>query len=60
MGYSRKKKTRGVEDMEFPGVLKKHNSKWNFQGLIENNVKFLGVAIKKKSCGISRGLSFKS
>ena len=59
MGYSRKK-NKGVEDMEFPGVLKKYNSKWNFQGLIKNNVKFLRVAIKKKSCGISRGLGFRS
>ena len=29
----------------------------NFQGLIKNEVGFLGV-IKKKSCGISRGLEY--
>ena len=49
IGLFQKKKTegveRGVEDMEFPGVLK--NSMRNFQGLIEKEVDFPGV-IKKK------------
>ena len=30
----------------------RNSSKWNFQGLIKNNMEFPGV-IKKKSCGIS-------
>ena len=41
--------------MKFPGVLK--NSKQIFQGLIKNNIEFLGV-IKKKSFGISRGIGW--
>ena len=52
----KKKKTDWVEDMEFPGVLK--NSKYNFQGLIKNNIEFPGL-IKEKSFGISGGLDFR-
>ena len=33
------------------------NSIWNFQGLIKNEVEFLRL-IKKKQCGVSRGLCF--
>ena len=43
--------------MEIPGVLKKLQLR-NFQDLIKNNVEFPEV-IKKKSCGISRGLGFR-
>ena len=50
MDYPRKKPNRGrekgVEDMEFPVVLK-------------NKMEFLGL-IKKKLFGISRGLGFRS
>ena len=43
--------------MEFPGVLYWRKSTWNLQGLITKGVDFSGV-IKKKWCGISRGLAF--
>ena len=33
------------------------NSMWNFQGFLKNEVEFWR-SIKKKCCGISRGLSF--
>ena len=57
MGYSRIKTNRkGVENMEFP--LQGYCSQWIFWGLIKNNWEFLWV-IKKKSCGISRGLLFR-
>ena len=47
MGYSRKNPNSRVENMEFPGELKK------------KQVEFPGM-IKKKSCGISGGLGFRS
>ena len=49
----------GVEDMEFPGVLKNSqvlSVSWGFN-LIKNNGEFQQV-IKRKSCGISRGCWF--
>ena len=42
--------------MEFPGVFK--NCKSIFQEFIKNNMEFPEV-IKKKTCGISRGLGFR-
>ena len=51
ISYSRKNQTGGVEDMEFPGVLK------TFLGSIKKEVKFPGV-LKKNSSGISMGLGF--
>ena len=54
--FQKKNRVGDVEDMEFPRVLR--NSKWNFQGLIKNNMELPGV-IKKKSCEISRGLEFR-
>ena len=44
-GLFQKKNKQVVEDMEFPGVSKKQH--WNFQGLIKNEVEFLGVTKKK-------------
>ena len=54
MGYSRKTTqggggATGVEDMDFPGVLKKQ--KVEFPGVNFKNVEFPAL-IKKKSCGI--------
>ena len=55
MGSSRKKRKTEGWAYEFPGFLK--NSKWHFQGFIKSIEVFPRV-IKKKSCGISRGLCF--
>ena len=51
-----KKTNSGLRICSFLGYWR--NNKWNFQWLITNNVGFPGV-IKKKSCGISRGLGFR-
>ena len=47
-------KAGGLRICSFQGCWK--NSKWNFQGLIKKKVEF-PVVIKKKSCGISPGVS---
>ena len=53
-----KKNKLGVENMDnLQGYWR--NSKWIFRGLIRSNIEFPGV-IKKKSCGISWGLCFRS
>ena len=48
----------GVEDMEFPGVLKKKASGISGRGLIKNDLELRGM-IKEESCGISKGLGFR-
>ena len=57
MGYSTKNLNRGVEDMEFPGVLKKGH--YEIPGV---NYKRSGISRgvqEEKSCGISMmGLGF--
>ena len=58
LGYTRKKKKkrgRGLRIWNFQRC--QRNSIWNFQRLIKNEVEF-PVVMKKKSCGISRGLGF--
>ena len=50
LGYSRKKGEEGLRIWNFQGYWRK--SKCIFQGLIKNNVKFLGV-FKKESCETS-------
>ena len=54
MDYSRENPNEGVEDMEFPGVLKRM---WKLQGSIKKEAKFPGV-FKKNSCRISLGPDF--
>ena len=56
-GLFQKKTNRGWMIWDFQEYWR--NSKWIFLGLIKNNIEFLGV-IKKKLCGISRGLHFGS
>ena len=50
-----KRNTQEVGDMEFLQLLK---NKWNFHGLIKNDMEFPGM-INEKSCGISRVLGFR-
>ena len=47
MGCSEKNPNKGVEDMEFPRVMKK--TMWKLQRSIKREVEFPGM-IKKKSC----------
>ena len=54
LGYSRKKKTRGLRTWNFQGYWRK--SMWKFQELIKKEVEFLGVYKKENWCGISMGL----
>ena len=56
LGYSRKKPNKGVENVEFPGVLKKYHV--DFPGVNNKKMEFPGV-IEKKSCGFSRDRSFR-
>ena len=46
---------QGVDDMEFPEVLKKA---WKFQGSIKNAVEFPGGVFKKKNMWNSHGSWF--
>ena len=55
LDYSRKK-SRGIDNMEFPGLLKKEQV--DFLGAIKTNEEFPGL-IMKKSCGIPRVLDFR-
>ena len=60
LGFSRKKPNWGIENMEFPGLLKKahrEESMQKFQGSIKKEVKCPGM-IKKKSSEIYMGLGF--
>ena len=54
-----KKANRGLRIWNFQGYWKRRrNSKWIFQELFKNNMKFPRV-IKQKSCGISSDLGFR-